>query len=92
MAGFGTGRHSPEGIADRPIHSPESGGNDMRVKNFLAHFAVTFVLAFAVSAVVSWLWSAIAHGAGAVDWESSVRLAVILGLVMPLATGGKRSG
>lgn len=61
----------------------------MNVKGFVVHFGVTFVLVLVVSAVVSWLWSLIAHGAGSADWESSVRLALILGLVIPLATGGR---
>jgi hypothetical protein len=64
----------------------------MKAKWFLAHFGVTFALVLVVGAAVSWLWSLIAHGSGAVDWESSFRLAVILGLVVPLATGGYFSG
>jgi hypothetical protein len=64
----------------------------MNVKRLLTHIGVTFVLVFVVAAVVSWLWSLVAHGSGAVDWESTFRLAVILGLVIPLATGGYFGG
>jgi len=64
----------------------------VNIKRFLAHFGVTFILVFVVAAVVSWLWSLVAHGSGAVDWESTFRLAVILALVIPLATGGYFGG
>ena len=68
----------------------------MNVRGFIAHLGITFILALVVSAAVSWLWSLAVHGNGVVDWESSFRLAVILGLVIPLATGGhfgdKRNG
>jgi len=60
----------------------------MRARQFLARFATTFILVLVVAAVVSWLWSQFADGSGQVDWESSFRLAVILGVVVPLATGG----
>jgi hypothetical protein len=60
----------------------------MRVKSFIAHFAITFGLAFVVSALVSWLWAVIRHGGGSADWETSFRLAVILGIVIPITTGG----
>jgi len=60
----------------------------MRVKSFVAHFAITFGLTLVVSALVSRLWSLIRHGGGSADWDLSFRLAVVLGLVIPLTTGG----
>jgi hypothetical protein len=60
----------------------------MKLKPLITHAAITFCLTLVVSALVSWLWSLIRHGAGSADWETSFRLAVILGLVIPLATGG----
>jgi hypothetical protein len=56
----------------------------MKIKEFLRGFVVTFVLAFIVSAIVSYLYALIAHGEGVVDWESSVRLGLILGIALPL--------
>jgi hypothetical protein len=55
----------------------------MNIKNFLQGFAVMFVLVFAVSAVVSLLYSLLVHGTGIVDWESSIRFAFIFGIVLP---------
>jgi hypothetical protein len=60
----------------------------MKARRFLLQFLVFFVLVFVVSAVVSYLWSLIAHGHGLADWPSSFRFAVILGVVLPFATGG----
>jgi hypothetical protein len=34
---------------------------------------------------VSFLYSLIVHGSGQVDWESAVRLGIILGIVLPFA-------
>jgi len=55
----------------------------MNAKSFLRSFAVVFPLVFAVSAIVSYLYSLIVHGAGYVDWESSFRFGLILGIVLP---------
>lgn len=60
----------------------------MRVKSVLVHVALTFGLTLVVGAVVSLLWSLIRHGSVSADWELSFRLAVIFGLVIPLAKGG----
>lgn len=60
----------------------------MNVKGLLAHAGIVFVLVLVISVLVSFLWSLIALGVGTPDWEFSFRLAVILGLVLPVATGG----
>ena len=41
-------------------------------------FAVTLI----ASVIVSLLWSLFVHGAIAVDWETSVRFAVLFGIVL----------
>ena len=56
----------------------------MSIKKFLTDFAITFVVALVVIVVVTFLWSLIFHGAGAVDWETSFRFAIIFGVVLPL--------
>lgn len=55
----------------------------MKIKSFLQSFAVMFALVFVVSVVVSFLYSYLIHGSGLVDWESSIRFAIIFGIVLP---------
>ncbi len=46
--------------------------------DFLANFSLTIV----VGAVVTFLWSLIAHGSGIIDWEISFVLAVVMSVVL----------
>jgi hypothetical protein len=56
----------------------------MKIKEFLRGFVIYFVVVFLVSAIVSYLYALIAHGEGVVDWETSVRFGLILGITLPL--------
>jgi ABC-type sugar transport system permease subunit len=58
----------------------------MKFKNILRGFVVYFVLILVVSAVVSYLYSLVAHGQGVIDWDSSFRLAFILGVTLPFVS------
>ena len=64
----------------------------MNVKELLIGFVMTFGVTLVVSAIVTFLWSLIFHGAAAIDWETSFRFAIILGIALPLARAweGKR--
>ncbi|NOX67300.1 MAG: hypothetical protein GXO85_16255 [Chlorobi bacterium] len=55
----------------------------MKAINFLRDFAITFVIVFVVIVIVSYIYSLIVHGAGSVDWETSIRFAIILGIIFP---------
>ncbi len=57
----------------------------MNVRSFLIDMVMTMVLIFVVAVVVTWLYSLIAHGDGSADWGTAVRLAIILGVALPLA-------
>jgi hypothetical protein len=57
----------------------------------LIDFVVTFCLVLVVSIIVTFLYSLIVHGAGAVDWETSFRFAIILGVALPLLRSRKRA-
>ena len=63
----------------------------MNTKMFLVDMAITVPVTFIVAAVVTYLYSLIAHGAGVVDWAEAVYLAFVIGLVLPLtrARNGK---
>ena len=63
---------------------PVTGRCTMNLKNILRGFVVHFVLVLIVSAVVSYLYSLVAHGQGIIDWESSFRLATIFGITLPI--------
>jgi len=56
----------------------------MSFQNILRGFVVYFVLVFVVSAAVGYLYSLVTHGQGIVDWESSLRLAFIFGITLPI--------
>ena len=54
----------------------------MDTKSLVISFATTFAVALVVGVIVTFLWNLIFHGMAAVDWETSLRLAVILGIVL----------
>ena len=54
----------------------------MNMKELLINFVITFAVTLVVTAIVTFLYSFIVHGAGTVDWETSFRLAIILGIVL----------
>ena len=54
----------------------------MEIKEFLIGFVTVFVVALVVTAIVTYLWSLIAHGAGEIDWGRSFRFAIIFGIVL----------
>jgi hypothetical protein len=64
----------------------------MKVGKIITEFVVAFILAFVVSAIVSVLWNLISHGSAVVDWGSSLRLGIILGIITPwiIARGSKK--
>ncbi len=56
----------------------------MSRKELFARFITTFAVTFVVTVMVTFLWSLIRHGAGVVDWETSFRMAFILGVALPV--------
>ena len=57
----------------------------MKIKNLLIGFVTIFAVTLLVAAIVTYLWNVIGHGHSAVDWETSFRLAIILGIGLPVA-------
>jgi hypothetical protein len=55
----------------------------MDIKRMLLDFVSSFLLVLVVASVVTYLWNLIFEGAGAVEWETSFRLAIIFGIVLP---------
>ena len=57
------------------------------MKGFIMQFALFFVVALVAAAAVTYLWTLVATGSGAVDWGTVIPLATVLGIVVPL--GGR---
>ena len=55
----------------------------MNVKKALVDFVTVFAVTLIVCIIVSFLWNLIAHGASTIDWESSVRFAILFGIIVP---------
>jgi len=56
----------------------------MNIKKLLISFVTIFTVTLVVAAIVTFLYSLIIHSAGTIDWETSFRLAIILGIVVPV--------
>jgi uncharacterized membrane protein YesL len=58
----------------------------MKAKDFILRFVLVFIVAFLVNAILSLLWNYFIRERGFdVAWEQSFRLALILGIVIPLS-------
>ncbi|HET6325573.1 MAG TPA: hypothetical protein VFG04_12920 [Planctomycetaceae bacterium] len=55
----------------------------MNIKKLLVDFVSVFAVTLIVSAIVTLLWDLIVHGTSAIDWETSVRFAVLFGIILP---------
>ncbi len=53
----------------------------MNIKSLLIDFVSTFLVALVVTSIVTYLWNLIFHAAGAVDWETSFRFAILFGIM-----------
>lgn len=57
----------------------------MKIKELLVGFVTVFAVTLVAAIIVTYLYSLIAHGDGVIDWEMSFRLAIILGIALPLS-------
>jgi len=64
----------------------------MKAGKLITEFIIVFILVFVVSAVVSLLWNLLAHDSTVVDWGSSLRMGIILGIIAPwiISRGSKK--
>ncbi len=56
----------------------------MNTRHVIRDIAFTIPMAFVVAALVTYVYSLIAHGVGVVDWETAFQLGLVLGIVLPL--------
>lgn len=54
----------------------------MNMKRLLVEFVTVFAVTLVTAALVTFLWNLIGQGAGAIDWETSFRLAIIFGIIL----------
>jgi len=58
---------------------------------WFVEFLLTFVVTLIVAVVVTLLWNLVAHGDTSIDWATSFRLAIILGIALPIVNrAGKK--
>lgn len=55
----------------------------MMFAQILSYSLRVLSLVVLVSVIVTYLYSLVAHGTGAIDWETSFRLAIIFAIVLP---------
>lgn len=55
----------------------------MKTMRFLIDSVTVFAITLIVSVLVSLLWNLIVHGVSTIDWETSVRFAILLGVILP---------
>lgn len=53
----------------------------MNVKRLVVDFVTVFAVTLMVSVVVTLLWNLLVHGATTTDWDTSLRYAVVFGIV-----------
>lgn len=56
----------------------------MNFKHIIFGFLLIAPIILVVSLVVTYLYGALAHGSGVLDWESSIRFAIIFGIALPV--------
>jgi hypothetical protein len=54
----------------------------MNITKLVVEFVTVFAVALVTTAIVTFLWNIIGHGASVVDWETSFRLAIIFGIIL----------
>jgi hypothetical protein len=57
----------------------------MNIKKLVVEFVTVFSVALVITAIVTFLWNIIGHGASTIDWETSFRFAVIFGVILTWA-------
>jgi hypothetical protein len=64
----------------------------MNIKRLLVDIVTVFLVSLAISMVVSLLWNLIVHRASTIDWETSFRFAILLGIIVPWITTRRNKG
>lgn len=63
----------------------------MNLKIIIIQFIAVFTIALIVSIGVTCLWNFVFHGEAIIELESSFRLAIILGIILPVVESRKKN-
>ncbi len=55
----------------------------MSIRRSVVDAVIVFCVTLVISMVVSVLWNVIAHRPPTIDWETSVRFAIVLAILVP---------
>ncbi len=55
----------------------------MSLRRWVVNVVIVFSVTLVTSMVVSVLWDLIVHRTTAIDWETSFRFAIVLGIIVP---------
>ena len=61
----------------------------MNFKKTIIRFIRVFAISLLVTLGVTFLWNLFFHGTAKVDWETSFRFAILLGIILPIANSRK---
>jgi hypothetical protein len=64
----------------------------MDFKRTIVGFIRVFAISLLVTLGITFLWNLIFHGTAKVDWETSFRFAILLGVILPIANSRKNKG
>lgn len=62
----------------------------MNLKKMIIGFITVFAITLLASMGVTFLWSLVFHGVAIIDWETSFRFAIILGIILPFIDSRKK--
>jgi hypothetical protein len=62
----------------------------MHIRVFLREFAIIFLIALAATLVVTYLWNLIFDGKGIIDWGTSFRFSIVLGIIFGIIEARKK--
>ncbi|MBS1223813.1 MAG: hypothetical protein H6R24_491 [Proteobacteria bacterium] len=54
----------------------------MNFKKLGIEFVTVFAVTLVTTAIVTFLWNILRHGVSTIDWETSIRLAIIFGIIL----------
>jgi hypothetical protein len=63
----------------------------MNIKRFAVGFLTVFVIALLVNIGVTLLWGLVFHGVARIDWETSLRLALLFAIILPAIDSRRKS-
>ena len=55
----------------------------MNIKRVLVDCLTVFAVTLIVAVIVTFLWNIVVHGTSTIDWETSIRFAILFGIILP---------